>query len=270
MPADVISERLTDPGEYKSAYNILMSEPSNRLRIDAVVETLRDLPARIERVLDIGSGAGAYVEPARRATRMLNNARFCAMDWQRACVAGYRLNHPDAAGVLGDATRIPFAGMSFDLAMCLDIVEHIDDDLGFLRDVGRVLRPGGHLVLSTHNAWSLQHPIGYAISAVQGKQWLGWDPTHVRFYSPATLRDLLRRAGFEVVRFNGTYYLPFHLPARLFSWPLERIGARRLAKGVHQIVQAPAYGLNWVFEKFSYMRPICYLGWGIVVVARRV
>jgi 2-polyprenyl-6-hydroxyphenyl methylase/3-demethylubiquinone-9 3-methyltransferase len=270
MPADVISELLTEPREYRDAYNALMAAPSNRLRIEAVVETLADIPGPLDRVLDVGSGAGAYVESARRANPGLRQARFVPIDRQRVCVAGYQLNHPGTSGVRADATELPFATETFDLAFGLDIIEHLDDDLAFARGMHRVLRPGGHLVLSTHNAWSLQHVLGLAISAVQGKQWLGWDPTHVRFYTAASLRTVLERAGFEITGFNGTYYLPFHFPARLVSWPLERVGARRLAARMHPIVEAPFYWVNVLVERLSRTFPLPYVGWGIIVVARRI
>jgi len=269
MPADVISEAIFDAGEYRDAYSALMTARSNQLRIEAVVEMLPDIPGPLNRVLDVGSGAGAYVEPARRANHALRHAAFVPLDRQTVCVAGYQLNHPNASGVRADATELPFADGAFDLAFGLDIIEHLDDDGGFARGMHRVLRPGGHLVLSTHNAWSLQHVLGLAISAIQGKEWLGWDPTHVRFYTASSLKRLLEATGFEVVGFNGTYYLPFHFPARVVSWPLERIGAKRLAAGVYSVMEAPAYWLNFLLERWSRTSPLPYAGWGIVVVARR-
>ena len=269
MRADVIYQRLSDPSEYVRAYNALMETPSNRLRIAAVVESLAGITGPVRRVLDVASGGGAYVTPARQANGNLAAARFFALDREAACVGAYCLNHPEAAGALGDVSSLPFESGSFDLALCLDIVEHLNDDSGFLKEVRRVLRPGGHVVLCTHNAWSLEHLIGLTTSAVRGRRWSGWDPTHVRFYHARSLKTLLEQVGFEIVGFNGTYYLPFHLPALLLSWPLERAGTPGLAARVHRIVQAPGYWLNLAFEQLSSTAPLRYLGWGIIVVARR-
>ena len=51
--------------------------------------------------------------------------------------------------VQGQVTRLPFPGRAFDLVCALDIVEHVDDDLGALAEISRVTRPGGVVLLST-------------------------------------------------------------------------------------------------------------------------
>jgi len=269
MRADVIYQQLTEAREYLAAYNELMQAPSNRLRVQSVVESLTPITTPVRRVLDVASGGGAYVTPARTATPALKDAKYFAVDREAVCVGAYRMNHPSAPVARCDATRLPFADATFDLSFCLDIIEHIDDDQGFLREVSRVVKPGGHIVLSTHNRRSLEHVIGLTTSAIRGRTWLGWDPTHLRFYDGSVLKRMFDAAGLDVVRVNGTYYVPFHLPARLFSWPLEQLGARGLAKIIHTVIQTPWYWLNAIFERASLIGPLHSLGWGIVVVGRR-
>lgn len=263
----VIYETLRAPADYVRQYNALMAEPTNRLRVRSVGRILRHIPEPISRVVDIACGGGAYVSAIRQAVR--GNPSFFPTDRQYACVGGYRLNHPSATGALGDVTRLPFVDGAFDLAMCLDIIEHIDDDVEFLRGVARLLRPGGWLALSTHNSRSLEHVAGLLRSRITGQTWLGWDPTHVRFYDERSLRQKLDAAGLDTVTFNGTYYLPFHLPARILSWPLERVGLTGAARAVYKAAQAPGYALNYPLEALSERGPLASLGWGIVVLARR-
>lgn len=262
----VIYEAVRAPRDYARAYNALMTEPTNRLRVRAVGEILRRIPGPVGRVVDIACGGGAYVGAIRNAVQ--GTPAFVATDRQYACVGGYKLNHPEATGALADVTRLPFTDGAFDLAMCLDIIEHLDDDVAFLREVGRLLRPGGWLALSTHNSRSIEHVLGLLRAKVSGGTWLGWDPTHVRFYDERSLRTKLAAAGFEAVAFNGTYYLPFHLPARILSWPLERAGLRRAARAVYNLVQLPGYAVNYPFEALSERAGLQSLGWGIVVLAR--
>jgi 2-polyprenyl-3-methyl-5-hydroxy-6-metoxy-1,4-benzoquinol methylase len=264
---EVIYESVRAPQEYVRAYNTLMAEPTNQLRIRAVAGILHRIGEPIDRVVDIASGGGAYVAEARRALH--GQPRFFAADRQFACVAGYRLNHPASVGARADVTSLPFRRGSFDLAMCLDIVEHLDDDIAFLRGVGNLLRPGGWVVVSTHNSRSLQHVIGLLTSAVQGKAWLGWDPTHVRFYTVRSLREKLKAAGLEAVAFQGTYYLPYHLPARIVSWLLDRAGFGGAARVAYGVFRAPAYALNYPFELMSAVPGIRGAGWGIIVLARK-
>lgn len=259
-------QSIREPDTYRRAYNELMEEPPNRLRVRAVGEILRRITDPVHRVVDIACGGGAYVRAVQRAVR--GTPSFVATDRQYACVGGYRLNHPEATGAMADVTRLPFRGGTFDLAMCLDIIEHLDDDVAFLREVGRLLRPGGWLTLSTHNSRSIEHVLGLLRAKLTGTTWLGWDPTHVRFYDEHSLRTKLEAAGFETVAFNGTYYLPFHLPARILSWPLECAGFRRAARGLYNAAQLPGYALNYPFEALSETGRLSTLGWGIVVLAR--
>lgn len=263
----VIYETVRAPEQYVRAYNALMAQPTNRLRVRAVADILRHIDSPARRVIDVASGGGAYADVARAT--IPGRPRFFAADRQFACVGGYRINHPWTAGALADVTALPFRPGSFDVAMCLDIIEHLDDDVAFLRGVGQLIRPGGWIVVSTHNSRSLTHAIGLATSALQGKRWLGWDPTHVRFYNERSLRAKLGAAGFELAAIKGTYYLPFHLPARLASWPFERLGLERAARAVYNVVHAPAYALNYPFEKWSGTRLLRGSGWGIVALARK-
>src|SRR6267142_1717027 len=133
-PADgVLYESITSPVAYVAAYNALMDEPSNRLRVRAVTDILRRVAPGVRRVIDVACGGGAYTASARAV--LGGQARFYPVDRQVACAAGYRLNHQHARPALADVTSLPFASGAFDLALCLDIVEHLDDDVAFLRGI---------------------------------------------------------------------------------------------------------------------------------------
>lgn len=268
-PQNPLYESIRDPDSYRRAYNALMEEPTNRLRVRAVAETLAQIDTPVRRVLDVASGGGAYVPAARASLRDSGDMTFVPIDRQYACVAGYRLNHRTAAPALADVTRLPFKAGSFDLAMCLDIIEHLDDDVAFMRGIHDTLTPGGWALVCTHNSRSLQHGLGLTTSALQGKKWLGWDPTHVRFYNRASLGRVMDAAGFDVVAWNGTYFLPFHVPARLVSKPMELAGLQGPARAAHRAIEAPFFLLNQLIERVSERSPWSQLGWGIIALGRR-
>src|SRR6185295_6157089 len=62
--------------------------------------------------------------------------------------AAERLRERGARAVGGDVGALPFADRSFDLVGAFDIVEHVEDDAAVFRELGRVLRDGGTLLLS--------------------------------------------------------------------------------------------------------------------------
>src|SRR5690606_22259809 len=93
----------------------------------------------------------------------------------------------------GDATRLPFPDASFDRIIAAAVLEHIDDDAAAVRELVRVLRPGGTIAatvpafLPERICWALSDE--YHAPFVPGG--------HVRIYTAAELRNRLRTAGAE-------------------------------------------------------------------------
>jgi SAM-dependent methyltransferase len=83
------------------------------------------------------------------------------------------------------------AAESFDVVTVLSVLEHTNDPRAMLRDVARVLEPGGALYVITPNVESLACRVLHERAATfDGRN-------HLIYFSPATLRDLLEREGFE-------------------------------------------------------------------------
>src|SRR5215204_1149039 len=106
---------------------------------------------------------------------------------------------------LGAAEELPYDDGTFDLVTALDVVEHIDDDLAGLREMRRVLRSGGHVLLFVPTfmfLWGLQDEVS----------------NHRRRYRLPELRRVLEQAGFETERTtyaNITFFLPILLIRKL-------------------------------------------------------
>jgi cyclopropane fatty-acyl-phospholipid synthase-like methyltransferase len=103
-----------------------------------------------QRLLDVGCGAGA---PAARAVRQ-RACRAVGVSVSRAQLArgGALARESDLAGrlafVMSEALALPFAGGAFDAAWAMESIFHVAERAGALREIARVLRPGGRLVLS--------------------------------------------------------------------------------------------------------------------------
>jgi len=167
-------------------------------RRTAILEAVRAcLPeGRDARVLDVGCGDGEILAPL--------SGRFRAVGMDRR-VGDLLLARRRGARrlVAGDGgPDMPF-GPGFDLIGLFDVVEHVEDDAGFLRAVASLAVPGGFVLVTIP-----------ADPRLWGKfdQYAG----HYRRYTRKALTGLLQEAGLEVLRI---------LPLFRALWPLARIGA---------------------------------------------
>src|ERR1700694_4954563 len=98
------------------------------------------LPASA-RILDAGCGSGRnMLEMARRGNVAGVELSSASAELARARESGEVIE--------GSVMELPFEDGSFDLATSLDVIEHLDDDLGSLRELRRVVAPGGSLLVT--------------------------------------------------------------------------------------------------------------------------
>jgi SAM-dependent methyltransferase len=104
--------------------------------------------ARGKRVLDAGCGAGyGSAELARAAERVVGVDRAPeAIEFARAHYAAANVSFEEAS-----CEALPHADGSFELVVAFEVIEHLENWRGFLREVRRVLAPNGQLVVSTPN-----------------------------------------------------------------------------------------------------------------------
>ncbi|MEU8790617.1 class I SAM-dependent methyltransferase [Streptomyces sp. NPDC048643] len=177
-------------------------------------------------VLDIGCGDGTA---AQAAAPLLAGHRVVGVDWSQDALRRARTRVPYAVRGELSGGGLPFAPSSADAVLFSEVVEHLVDPDGALDEIRRVLRPGGHLMLSTPNlaAW---YNRGLLLAGVQpvfsevslravhgrpGREVVG----HLRLYTARALREFVAASGFEVVRLAGA---PFHGVPRPLR-PLDRL-----------------------------------------------
>jgi SAM-dependent methyltransferase len=150
-----------------------------------------------QRVLDVASGAGFGLQMLRQA-----GALPVGLDYDLVALREVHTLEPTAPLVNGDATRMPLADAWADVVVSFETLEHVPDAAAMVREIRRILKPGGSLVLSTPNR-SFGPPERHT-----------GNPFHVQEFTAAELRSLLG-SEFSAVELFGQRlsrdyrYVPF-------------------------------------------------------------
>ncbi|WP_207401111.1 class I SAM-dependent methyltransferase [Actinomadura roseirufa] len=189
-----------------------------------------------DRVLDMGCGAGRHAFELYR-----RGAHVVAFDLDADELAGVetmfgamRLEGEVPAGataetVRGDALELPFPDGHFDAVVASEVLEHIPDDMRAMRELMRVLRPGGRLAV-TVPSW-LPERVCWALS----EDYHTAPGGHVRIYTRAELEAKLKSVGFRVGGHHHAHGL--HAP---YWWIKCAVGvgndANPLARAYHRLL----------------------------------
>lgn len=158
--------------------------------------------------IDIGCGGGLATEPLARL-----GARATGLDVTDENIAAAQA-HASAEGLeidyrTGTAEALAASGVTYDVVISLEVVEHVPDPDAFLAATAALVAPGGLLVLATIN----RTPKSLALAKFAAEYVLGWLPrgTHDwrKFMKPSELARPLRLAGLTVDRVEGALYQPF-------------------------------------------------------------
>ncbi|MBO9309513.1 MAG: methyltransferase domain-containing protein [Chloroflexi bacterium] len=208
-------------------------------RVRCVFEWLQPTDEKV--ILDCGCGRGFYLN----IIRAVSACKLYGLEVDAAIIAKARRNlaHlPDIALVQASIYEQPFGEAQFDGVILSEVLEHIEDDVRGLREVYRVLKPGGVVAITVPNAnypfwWD---PINKSLEAlglppIKRGVFAGIWANHVRLYTKAQLRQVVEAAGFivEEERAFTHYCFPFiHNLVYGFGKPLLESGVlpERLAR----------------------------------------
>ena len=157
-----------------------------------------------DRVLDAGCGHGEYSVFALK-----DGARVWAFDYSQKMVEQTRQAIRDDDLHVEEVTRasvteIPYPDDHFDVVFCLAVLDHLADRDGALRELVRVLRPGGRLYLDVPNAFAVHWRACFGVMRLLGMYPSG----KIHFFTPRELTNMVRRCGCKPLERLGLTFCP--------------------------------------------------------------
>lgn len=178
-------------------------------------------------VLDVGAGAGIVHEMNFKGIA----ATVCGIDPDERVIQNPYLDEAH----IGLANTIPYPENSFDVVFADNVLEHLPDPAAILKEINRVLRPGGVFLGKTPNAWhympliSRCTPLSFHryINRLRGRAEVDTFPTCYAANSGPTIRRLAKETGFVPVsidRIEGRpEYLRMNALTYAAGWAYERV-----------------------------------------------
>ncbi|PVY75483.1 3-demethylubiquinone-9 3-methyltransferase [Tamilnaduibacter salinus] len=199
---EALASRWWDPeGEFKPLHDI------NPLRLN-YIDGRAGLPGK--RAVDVGCGGGLLSEGMAQ-----RGAQVTGIDMGEAPLSVARL-HGLESGVQVDYRQTtveeladdPDHAGQYDVVTCLEMLEHVPEPGSVLQSCARLLKPGGHLFVSTIN----RNPKSFLFAIVGAEYVMNMLPrgTHEwrRFIRPSEMSAYLRQAGLDVQDLTGMTYNP--------------------------------------------------------------
>lgn len=176
-------------------------------------EVLPLLPNHVDRIFEVGCGAGGTLS-------FLKSSGRC--DW----AGGVELFHDAAETAKGkvdlvleggiETINLPFEENSMDVILCLDVLEHLVDPWGVIRQLHALLKPGGVLICSIPNVRNFRVvlPLLFLGRWQYSREGI-LDKTHLRFFTKESAIELIECSGLVVDMVGSTGLEKWNKPAAI-------------------------------------------------------
>jgi len=201
---------------------VMQAMRGKKTELDRAYRHLPRLQGKGEKVLDIGCGDGAFL---KRAAHVGWEAWGVEPDAKAAAsLSGFKV-------LQGSLPNVPLPDASFDYITLSHVIEHLHDPVAALKEIHRLLKPGGRVWIATPNIESLGHRLF-------GTNWIGiQSPTHLVLFNRRALLKALESAGFR-----GGRFMPMHAQVKTYFGM-----SRRLSKGLNPFTEFNAVPMSLRF-----------------------
>jgi 2-polyprenyl-3-methyl-5-hydroxy-6-metoxy-1,4-benzoquinol methylase len=185
------------------AFAYLKLDQDNILRVNRVIHYLHryldTLPPK-PKLLDLGCGDGQLSQRFQHLGYQVYGLDISASNVKLAQTRGIKAKTTDIS------KKFPFPNRTFDVVFAGEIIEHLFDTLGFLKEIHRVLKPNGLLIITTPNLAHLPDRFYFLLghSPAQVSPLHHFLKFHIRPFTYGTLKHALKTSGFTATKFEST------------------------------------------------------------------
>lgn len=155
---------------------------------------LEIIPNSPKKILDVGCASGWFLS---RLSRNFPLAKCSGIDiYDSGINYGKRL-YPHLRLKVADAHNIPYRDNTFDLVICTEVIEHVDDPLKVLVEMRRVLKKGGYACIEVDSGSALFSIAWYLWRMSKGKV---WSNSHIHSFDIEKLEQMLLQAEFKIIK----------------------------------------------------------------------
>ena len=158
-------------------------------KLNTILALIEDTP---KKVLDVGCASGWFLS---NIAAKFPRASYYGIDIYDKGIAYAKLLYPNIQFKVADAHAIPFPNETFDLIICTEVLEHVDDPKGALLEMRRVLTKNGKVIIELDSGTVLFSIVWYLWRKAYGRV---WNDSHLHSFTARKLEQVTTSSGFTI------------------------------------------------------------------------
>ena len=243
--------KIKDPENALSKYLNNYKDVYNRINIEKILKVITS--DKKLKILDYGGGIGFL---AAELKKLGHNVTLADQSEEALSTAAYYFKKENLNINILKAEKGYFnTDNKYDIIIAKDLIEHVIEDKRMFDDLFSLLEDDGKLILTTQNSFSINFLIEGTYNKIKNpnKKWLGWDRTHIRFYTPNRLMKLASDLNVKKIQFKSSYIFPY----KLFDISLNKLFG---------IKQTSLYKIDLALMKINFLGKF---GWNIMMICQK-
>lgn len=151
-------------------------------------------------ILDVGCASGRM---ANEVSKIYPSANITAIDVYKKSVQFGKKHYPHIKFQVADAHKLPYRANSYDLVMCYEVIEHLENPLVALKEMRRVLKKNGHALIVMDSGSKLFRVVWFIAEHTVCRVWLG---AHLHPYTHRELQRVIKKAGFKIKKKHFSHF----------------------------------------------------------------